>query len=405
MASVPRAPATGFGSARTGGGHGAAVTARAHPALPRPPRRRSDAGRRRLVRRRSGSPSPCSRRPVRWLVALLGRRLAGAGRRAPWPRLAAVHPMWTQSAGLVLSESVYLVLVTPRAPGGARRPSRAGPDDALARGRSADRPRPGSPGRRASRCSSWWRPPVVVLADAPSPAWRHPRPRHAGDARGPGGRALGRAQPRASSTASVLSTNGREDASWVELRRHLRRVPSLGRLLLRLPVRRGRVPRAGGPARGEPAWDSRSFDDALGESGRAYVQGPRRRGAEGGRRPGRRGCGGSPSPRISGRFDVEEGRSPGLQRAGQWVHLALLVLAAARGGAAGCARTGVATAIVLLGPIVLVTGRDPRHLRRHADARPAPSPPLAVLAALAAGPRPQLRVTAALRPTVSLSAQ
>lgn len=55
------------------------------------------------------------------------------------------------------------------------------------------------------------------------------------------------------------------------------------------------------------------------------------------------------------RFDVEEGRHPALQRAGQWLHLGLVALGVV--GVASLVRTKErrGALAVLLGPIALVT--------------------------------------------------
>jgi hypothetical protein len=82
------------------------------------------------------------------------------------------------------------------------------------------------------------------------------------------------------------------------------------------------------------------------------------------------------------RFDGEEGRHPGLQHIGQWLHLA--VLGAAVVGTARLLRSRPRrpTAIVLLGPIVLVTATC-LAIYGGTRMRAGAEPSLAVLAAVA----------------------
>jgi hypothetical protein len=135
-----------------------------------------------------------------------------------------------------------------------------------------------------------------------------------------------------------------------------------------------------GPSPGAPAWDGRSFDDALGASGWAYVRHhldelPKVVAARVLR------MWGLAFSEDQLRFDVGEGRSPGLQRAGQWVHLALLVLAVI-GGGLGLRSDRRRDVIVLLGPVVLATAAT-LVIYGGMRMRTGAEPTIAVLAALA----------------------
>jgi hypothetical protein len=129
-------------------------------------------------------------------------------------------------------------------------------------------------------------------------------------------------------------------------------------------------------------WDSRRFDEELGEMGRRFIadhrgEVPKVVAARVAR------MWGLAFAEDQRRFDVEEGRHPGLQRVGQLVHLGVLVAAVAGTVLLLRARARRPTGIILLGPIVLVTATcllvyGGTRMRTGAE------PSLAVLAGVAA---------------------
>lgn len=281
------------------------------------------------------------------LVALLGRRFGGPAVGLTAAAIAALHPMWFQSAGVVMSESVHLILV---------------PAVLLAALRVQELP--------------GWRPVAVLGVLIGVGALN--RPESLGFAVAVGVPALllsGR--DRGATVRGVAVLGGAlllVVTPW--LVRNEREIGAVtmatnsGKTLLGSNCDRAfDGPGLGGfdyecqfgaaaflvyvgpPDGGQ--WDGRALDDALGEAGRRFLREHR-----------------SEVPRVvvarvarmwgvafaadQLAFDVSEGRHRPSQHAGQWLHLALLPFAAA--GAVLAFRRGQrAPTILLLGIPVLVT--------------------------------------------------
>ena len=157
--------------------------------------------------------------------------------------------------------------------------------------------------------------------------------------------------------------------------------PSLGGFSYDLPVRRGGVPGAGRARPKGSGGTARTSTRSSARIGRRFIDDHRRE-----------------VPKVvvarvarmwglafaadQRRFDVEEGRHPGLQHIGQWLHL--VVLGGRGGGVAPPARAPGRerpTAIVLLGPILLVTATC-LLIYGGTRMRTGAEPSLAVLAAV-----------------------
>ena len=281
------------------------------------------------------------------LVALLGRRFAGPAVGLTAAGIAALHPMWFQSAGVVMSESVHLVLVPAvllaalrvlEAPEWRRvvvlgaligvaalnRPESLGfvavvgvPAIALSR---LDR-------RAALRAVAVMT--VVVLAVITPWLARNQR-------------SLGAVTMATNSGKTLLGSNC--DAAFAG--------PGLGGFDYECQFGAAAYLVEVGPP-GGGTWDGRRLDDALGDAGRRFIRAHR-----------------SEVPRVVAAralrmwglgfaedqlaFDVSEGRHRPSQRVGQWLHLVLLPFAIA-GAALGFRRHRAAETVVLLGIPVLVT--------------------------------------------------
>jgi hypothetical protein len=310
------------------------------------------------------------------VVAQVGRRVGGPVAGLLAAALAAVHPMWTQPAGLVLSESLYLVTV-PLVLLAAldlrdRRTTMAAVPLGIAIG-AAGLTRPEGLGLLAVVAA-----PAVLLGSVRSPAaWR----------------AFGLValvtvltvtpwvvRNRVDLDAWVLSTNGGKTLLGSNCG-DTYAGDALGGFSYDCQFGAAALLVQQGPPEGE-WWDSRAFDDELGEMGRRFIDDHR-----------------GEVPKVVAarvarmwglafatdqrRFDVDEGRHPGLQHLGQWVHLVVLTAAVVGSLLLLRSRARRAAGIVLLGPIVLVTATcvliyGGTRMRTGAEAS------LAVLAAVAA---------------------
>ena len=279
------------------------------------------------------------------LVAILGRRLGGLAAGLAAGAIAALHPMWVQHAGLLMSEAIYLILV---------------PAVLLAALAVLERPS--------------WRTAAVLGALT-------------------GVAGLVRSEALALAVlvgvpAVTLAAQGwRARVRWAA-------VVALGAVLVVTPwlvrnqqsvgtwslsTNAGKTlqgancaetfsgPRLGGFSydcqfgaaalvldQGLPddELDAVALDRALGEIARDFVDAHRRDLPKVAVARGLRmwGLGFVDDQR---RFDVGESRHPTLQRLGQWVHVGLLPLAA--GGAAALVRRRDRRLVLVLGPVVLVT--------------------------------------------------
>jgi 4-amino-4-deoxy-L-arabinose transferase-like glycosyltransferase len=281
------------------------------------------------------------------LVALLGRRFGGPAVGVVAAGIAAVHPMWFQSAGVVMSESVHLALV---------------PAVLLAAFRVQEAP--------------GWRPVAVLGALIGVAALN--RPESLGFVVAVGVPALVLSDRDRGQTVRGLAVLGGVVllvvAPW--LVRNDRQVggvtmatnsgktllgsncdgafegPGLGGFDYECQFGAAAYLVQVGPPEGG-TWDGRRFDDVLGEAGRDFI---REHGSEVPRVVGAR------IARMWGvafaadqlAFDVSEGRHRPSQRAGQWLHLVLLPFVAA-GAVLGFRRRQSARTILLLGIPVLVT--------------------------------------------------
>jgi hypothetical protein len=309
------------------------------------------------------------------LVALLGRRVAGPAAGLVAASLAAVHPMWLQSAGLVLSESLYLVLVPLvllAALDLRERRTTMGAVNLGAAIAAAGLTRPEGLALLAVVAA----PAVLIGAFRSRAAWR----------------SLGLValvtvlaiapwviRNRVDLDAWVLSTNGGKTLLGSNCS-DTYAGPSLGGFSYDCQFGAAALLVQQGPPEGE-WWDGRAFDQELGRFGREFLEDHR-----------------GEVPKVvvarvarmwgvafatdQRRFDVEEGRHPGLQHAGQWLHLGVLVAATAGSLLMLGSRARRPTGIVLLGPVVLVT-MTCLLIYGGTRMRTAAEPSLAVLAAVA----------------------
>lgn len=308
------------------------------------------------------------------LVAFLGRRVAGSAAGLIAASLAAVHPMWTQSAGLVLSESVYLVVVPLVLLAAldlrARPTAKAAVILGLAIG-AAGLTRPEGLGLLAVVAA-----PAVLLGSIRSlAAWR----------------TLGLVALVTLLTVSPWVVRNRIDLdAWVLSTNSGKTLlgsncaetyagPALGGFSYTCQFGAAAFLVEQGPPEGE-WWDSNEFDDELGAVGRRFIDDHRR-----------------DVPKVvvarvsrmwglahaadQRRFDGEEGRHPGLQHIGQWLHLVVLGAAVLGSFRLLVSRPQRPAAIVLLGPILLVTATC-LVIYGGTRMRTGAEPSLAVLAAV-----------------------
>jgi hypothetical protein len=281
------------------------------------------------------------------LVALVGRRAGGAAVGLTAAAIAALHPMWFQSAGVVMSESLHLVLVpavllaalrVQEDPtwgrivalggligvAGLNRPEALGflavvgvPAVALSR------MGPGAAVRALAAMGA-----VVLLVVTP---WLVRNERQ-----------LGGVTMATNSGKTLLGSNC--DGAYSGR--------GLGGFDYECQFGAASFLVEVGPP-GGGIWGAREFDDALGESGRRFISDHR-----------------SEVPRVVGArvlrmwglafaedqlaFDVSEGRHRPSQHVGQWLHLLLLPFAVA-GAVLGFRRGRAPETVILLGIPVLVT--------------------------------------------------
>jgi hypothetical protein len=279
------------------------------------------------------------------LVIVLGRRLAGPLAGLVAGGIAAVHPLWIQHPGLLMSEAVHLVIV---------------PGVLLAAVAVLDRPS----WRRAALLGGLAGLAGLVRAEAVGlvllvglPAavlaaggWRA-RARWAGlvllGAAVVVGPWLLRNQ-RELDTLTMSTNSGKTlmGANCVDTFSG----PKLGGFSYDCQFGAAALVVQAGLPPGEP--DAVAVDRVLGDLARQFIDDHRRQLPKVMAARGLR-LWGLAFVEDQRRFDVGESRDPALQRAGQWVHLALLPLAAA--GAVGLARRRDRRLVVLLGPLVLVT--------------------------------------------------
>jgi hypothetical protein len=281
------------------------------------------------------------------LVALVGRRVGGPAVGLTAAGLAAVHPMWFQSAGVVMSESVHLVLVPAVLLTALRvqeNPTwgRVAALGALIGAAALNRPEslgflvvvgipavvlsrlgPGASLRAMAAMAA-----VVLLVVTP---WLVRNERQ-----------LGGVTMATNSGKTLLGSNC--DAAYEG--------PGLGGFDYECQFGAASFLVEVGPPDGG-IWGAREFDDALGDAGRRFISDHR-----------------GEVPRVVGArvlrmwglafgadqlaFDVSEGRHRPSQRAGQWLHLALLPFAVA-GAVLGFRRGRGPETAILLGIPVLVT--------------------------------------------------
>jgi 4-amino-4-deoxy-L-arabinose transferase-like glycosyltransferase len=279
------------------------------------------------------------------LVALLGRRLGGPAAGLAAGAIAALHPMWVQHAGLLMSESIYLVLV---------------PGVLLAALAVLERPS----WRTAAVLGALIGVAGLVRSEALALAVLVGLPAVA--LAGQGWRA------RVRSAAVVVLGAVLVVTPWL-----VRNQQSVG--TWSLSTNAGKTlqgaycaetfsgPRLGGFSydcqfgaaavvldQGLPddELDAVALDRALGEIARDFIDARRRDLPKVMIARGLRmwGLGFVDDQR---RFDLGESRHPTLQRLGQWVHLGLLPLAVV--GAASLVRRRDRRLVLVLGPVVLVT--------------------------------------------------
>jgi hypothetical protein len=282
------------------------------------------------------------------LVAWLGRRVAGPGVGLVAAAIAALHPMWVQPAGLVLSESLHLVLVPLVLLAALDLRERRTPLAAIWLGlaiAAAGLNRPEALG-------------LLVVVAAPAVLLGHLRSWAAW-------RTLGVvalvtllgilpwvARNRVEYDAWVLSTNGGKTL-YGSTCPDTFSGPSLGGFSYDCQFGAANVFIEAGPPEGTH-WHAREFDDAFAEAARRYLDDHR-----------------DEVPKVVAarvarlwgvafledqrRFDEVEGRHPGLQHLGQWIHIGLLVLAVVGAALLLRDRRRRDAAIVLLGPVILVT--------------------------------------------------
>lgn len=281
------------------------------------------------------------------LVALLGRRFAGATVGLTAAAVAAVHPMWFQSAGVVMSESIHLVLVPAVLLAALRvleAPEwrRVGVLGALIGVAALNRPESlgfvavvGVPAialsRLGLRAALRAMAVLVVVVLAVIAPWLVRNQR-----------SLGAVTMATNSGKTLLGSNC--DGAFAG--------PGLGGFDYECQFGAAAYLVEVGPPDGG-SWDGRRLDDELGAAGRRFIREHR-----------------SEVPRVVAArvlrmwglgfaedqlaFDVSEGRHRPSQRAGQWLHLVLLPSAVA-GAVLGVRRGRGAQTVVLLGIPVLVT--------------------------------------------------
>lgn len=280
------------------------------------------------------------------VVALLGRRVGGPAVGIGAAGIAAVHPLWFQSAGMIMSEALHLVLVPAVVLAGARLAAQPGRRAALLLGATvgvAALNRPESLGFLVVVGV-----PAIIMAARP---W--PRRVVLGGLVGVACLALvapwvlrnevqlGAPTMATNSGKTLLGSNCTSAYAG----------PSLGGFdyTCFFGVATYLV-EVGPPGGGQ--WDGLSFDRSLGDVGRQFIddhrgQVPKVVAARIARMWGLRYA----SDQLA--FDVLEGRHRSLQRAGQGLHLALLPFAAA--GAVIALGRHRREALLLLGIPVLVT--------------------------------------------------
>ena len=310
------------------------------------------------------------------IVALVGRRVAGPVAGLVAAGIAALHPMWLQSAGLVLSESLHLVLVPLVLLAALDLRARRTWTAALWLGLAV--------GAAALNRSEALGLVVVVAAPAVlAGAWR----------RADSWRQLGLVcvaaavvlapwllRNRAELDAWVLSTNSGKTLFGSTCDDTFSG-SSLGGFSYDCQFGLAEFLIDAGPHEGT-TWGSKAFDDEFAGAARRYLDDHR-----------------GEVPKVVAarvlrmwglafeadqrRFDVEEGRHAGLQHAGQWLHLA--VLAAALVGSVRLLRDRARRGelAVLLGPLVLVTATC-LLIYGGSRMRTGAEPSLAVLASVAA---------------------
>jgi hypothetical protein len=310
------------------------------------------------------------------LVARLGCRVAGPVAGVVAGAVAAVHPMWLQPAGLVLSESLHLVLVPLVLLAALDLRERRTSTSALWLGLTigaAALNRPEALG-------------LLVVVAAPA-ALLGGGLRHVA-----GWRTLAVATAVALAVIAPWVIRNRVDVDGWALSTNGGKTllgsncpqtyggPGLGGFSYDCQFGAAAVLVVDGPPEGE-WWNSRAFDDALGDLGRQFIED----------HPGE-------VPKVVAarvarmwglwfeadqrRFDVQEGRHAGLQHAGQWLHLALLAAAVAGALRLLRARADRPAAALLLGPVALVT-LTCTLIYGGTRMRAGAEPSLAVLAAVA----------------------
>jgi Dolichyl-phosphate-mannose-protein mannosyltransferase len=281
------------------------------------------------------------------LIALVGRRLGGAAVGLTAATIAALHPMWFQSAGVVMSESVHLVIVPAVLLAGLRvqeDPSgrRVAALGALIGVAALNRPESlgfivavGLPaivlsgrGRGTSLRGAALLAGTVLLIIIPW-LWRNERQ-------------VGAVTMATNSGKTLLGSNC--DGAFAG--------PGLGGFDYECQFGAAAFLVEVGPPEGG-TWDGRRFDDELGAAGRRFIREHR---SELPRvvvaRTARMWGLGFAEDQLA--FDVSEGRHRPSQHAGQWLHLALLPFALA-GTVLAIRRGQGAPTIVLLGIPILVT--------------------------------------------------
>lgn len=280
------------------------------------------------------------------LMGVLGRRLAGPICGLLAAAVAALHPLWFQSAGVVMSESVHLVLVPAVLSVGLWVMGSPRPRRFVALGvtiGAAGLVRPEALGLLAAvgfpvlvGAHERWRPRLiaggilVISAAMVVAPWLIRNQLELGT-------------PAMSTNAGKTLLGSNCSASYSG--------PGLGGFDYDCFFGAATVLRDYGTETGAP-WNGATFDEAMGDAGWRFIRGHR---------------GELPkvivarTARMWGlafaedqlRFDVDEGRDRGLQRIGQVVHLVLLVPAAV--GAVALARARRSTFLVVVGPVLLVT--------------------------------------------------
>ncbi len=280
------------------------------------------------------------------LVALLGRRVAGDAVGLLAASVAAVHPLWFQPPGLVMSETLHLVLVPAVvlvALGVLDRPSwrRVAALGVLVGVAGLVR-------SEALALGALVGLPAVVLAH---PTWRDRL------------RGLGVLAAAAGVMVVPWVVRNQQQLGILSLSTNVGKTvygsacddtfsgPQLGGFSYDCQFGAAAVLVASEPPEGD-RWDAVLLDRELGDHARAYLEDhagevPKVVAARVARMWGLAFAG------EQLRFDVGEGRHRPSQRVGQWVHLGLLPLAAA--GAVSLGRRSRRDVLIVLGPVALVT--------------------------------------------------